>query len=116
MARLRILKNVVGSNFDYRPNDVITTLSTQAGNDLIAGGFAIPEGPSPSGTIATMLIGAGYQLFYPAPSGYISPSGWVPDAPSSGAFYFKGDYIINIVFPGKKITTFDILKLRPPLV
>jgi hypothetical protein len=116
MSRIRILKNIVGSNFDYRPNDVLTTLTTQAGNDLIGGGFAMLEGPSPSGTLGTLYTGAGYQRLTPTTGGYICPSGFIPDAPAGGGFYFTSDYIVTIVFPGKKETTFDVLKLRPPLV
>lgn len=109
--RVRIRNNVVSNSADYRAGDVVTLVTADA-NDLIAAGFAIAEGPAPSGVIGTLYAGAGYMRLAPTPSGYISPSGYIPDAPSGGGFYCPDDYTITVVFPGRVETTFDLVKLR----
>lgn len=112
---IRILTNIAGNNIDYRPGDVLN-VSTAAGNDLVNALAAIPEGPAPSGLIAAAYQSAGYVPLAPDPSGYIRQTDGVhvADAPSGGGFYCPDSYTFTVVFPGKRETTFDILKLRPP--
>lgn len=112
--RVRILTNIVGDSTDYRAGDVVNA-STAAANDLVNAGQAILEGPAPSGVIATLYSGAGYIPLTPDPSGYIGPSGYIPDVPNGQmGFYCPDPYLITVVFPGRRETTFDLLSLRPP--
>lgn len=113
--RIRAITNVVGNSVDYRAGDVLTNLSNAAANDLLAGRQAILEGPAPSGVIGAAYAAAGYIQLTPDPSGYIGPSGHIPDIPNGQmGFYTPGDYLITVVFPGRRETTFDLLKMRVP--
>ena len=111
---VRILTNITGPGIDYRAGDVVN-LSTQAANDLIAAGAAILEGPAPSGTIGAAYATAGYLRLVPQPSGYIGPSGYIPDVPAGQMGFYNNDTTLTVVFPGRRETTFDLVKLRPPL-
>lgn len=111
---IRVLTNVVGPSIDYRPGQVLN-LSTAAASDLVNAGSAIVEGPAPSGAIGSLYQSAGYMPLAPAASGYINLTNGqnVADAPSGGGFYCTDAYTLVVVFPGKRETTFDLLKLRP---
>lgn len=114
MKTVRIIQNVTGPGIDYRPNDVIS-LSNQAAADLIAGNQAIAEGPAPSGSIVSDYEDAGYIPLTPSPSGYVGPSGYIPDVPGGQmGFYVPSAGVITVVFPGRREYSFDMLKLRPP--
>ena len=112
---VRILTNICGANLEYRPGDVVN-VSTAVGNDLVNSHEGILEGPSPSGVISTLYANAGYIPMSPAsPSGYVGPSGWLPDVPNGQmGYYIPAPYLITVIFPGRRETTFDLVKLRIP--
>lgn len=110
---VRITQNVTGPGINYLPNDVLS-LPNQYAADLIAGGFAIPEGPGPSGSIVTAYEEAGYIPLTPAPSGYVGPSGHLMDVPNGQmGFYVPSSGVITVVFPGRREFAFDMMRLRP---
>ena len=115
MTKIRILTDIVGNSTEYTPGQVVSVEDGVAAS-FITAGYAIAEGPSPSGIIATAYANAGYIEVIPDPSGYIQPdpSGLhINDVPAGGAYYFTDEYTFHVVFPGRRESTFDLLRLRP---
>src|SRR5262245_38073624 len=114
MKKIRFKDSFAGPSSDYTAGDVRDIDDANA-DRFIAGRYAVPEGPAPSGVVAAAYRTAGYTEVVPLPSGMriISTGEVIADAPSGGAFTCLDSYTLRVFFPGSNQATFDLLKLRP---